>query len=148
MSTNVSIVWLTLWLEELNSTGNDSRVVFEDIHNVVFGDAVRGIKKVQNLRRRRDSVFGGGLRISEPVVSVAHKVFEWRRVVYQIERLLDVVEEGLLGVTQLHFVVKKRHVIHLDHSTALFALQELDPNHIPEETEQIEHSVAIHLFVV
>jgi len=148
-------------LKELDSTGDDSRVVFEDIHDVVFGDPVGGVEEVQNLCRRRDSVFRGGLRVSEAIVSVAHEVLEGGGRVDEVEGLLHVVEEGLLRVTQLHLMAKECHVIqctdaaldrhrvsHLNHSTALFALQELDPNHITEETEQIEHSVAIHLFVV
>jgi hypothetical protein len=130
-------VTLTFGLKELDSTGDDSRVVFEDIHDVVFGDPVGGVEEVQNLCRRRDSVFRGGLRVSEAIVSVAHEVLERGGRVDEVEGLLHVVEEGLLRVTQLHLMAKECHVIqctdtaldrhrvsHLNHSTALFALQE------------------------
>ena len=78
--------------------------------------------------------------------------------VWQLVGALYVCQEGLLAEAKLHLGAEEAGVVevgddslygqsvsHLDHGAALLRLEELDPDDVAVEAEQVEDATRVHL---
>ena len=116
---------------------------------------------MEDFRRGLNPVLCRHLGVYKSVVLVPHKIHKGRGTVRKLVRLLNIRQESLLREAELHFGFEESDIIeighhpldgqtvaHLHHGTALLGLQELDPDHVPVETEDVEYPAAGHLGAV
>lgn len=115
---------------------------------------------MKNFSWGRDAVLLSGFRISETVVAVSHEVLERMAPIRKLKRLLNVIQECLFGVTQLHFLSKKCQIVqslntlfnggwitHLDHGTSFLTLKEFNSHYVSVQAKQVEQAISVHLGV-
>ena len=142
---------LRLRLEHLDSLRRRSHIFSEDAVNVFLGHAVWSIEEVQYFGWRRYSVLSSSFWVREAIVSISHEVLEGGTSIGKFEGLLDIVQEGLLRVSQLQFLAEEEQVVqrldtlldgsrisHLNHSTSCLTLEKLDSDDVAVETKQVE----------
>lgn len=130
----------------------------ERLQQLVLGHAGRGVKEVEDLARWLDAIFAGLGQRQEAVVLGGAVVLEADRVVRQGVRVGGLGQIVLLGKCDLNFaaIVADWNVVqvldaafhgdgisHLDHGGALFGLQELYPDNVSVQTEQIEQLIGV-----
>lgn len=130
----------------------------ERLQQLVVGHTGRCVEEVEDLARWLDAIFAGLGQRQEAVVLGGAVVLEADRVVLQGVRVGRLGQVVLLGKCDLNFaaIVADWNVVqvldaafhgdgisHLDHGGALFGLQELYPDNVSVQTEQIEQLIGV-----
>jgi len=131
---------------------------FNDVQDFLFDHSRWRVVKVDQLARSLNPVLcrRGGSR--EAIIAISVKVLECASSVFQVSRIVLILQEHLLREAHLHSVIESLSsvqivddplagygIAHLNESRAFFGLEEFDALHVAIETQQVEQLVAVRL---